>query len=101
MYLGLKDSLEPDMSRMLSPEQAAGPTGRIPAAPVAEKAITQEHQNALAGIIECAACETPMLNAAGGFACPGNAANTEQPCCTVTVNAERLLKAVMTRLVAA
>ena len=83
VYLALKDSFDPDISRMLSPEQAAGMvklarryselTGRIPAASVPETAFTQAHQNVLAGIIECSDCEIPMPNADGEFVYPGNA----------------------------
>ena len=113
MYLALKDSFEPDMNRMLSPEQAvamakharryAELTGRIPTAPVPETAITKAHRNALAGIVKWAACGAPMTHTGCNFVfvCPSSTDGTEQPCSTTNVDADKLVRAVMARLVSA
>ena len=59
----------------------------------------QENRHTLAGIVKCAACGATMVNVGGEYVCPRNVTRMQEPCSTMTINVDRLLRLVMTRLV--
>ena len=59
----------------------------------------QENRHVLAGMVNCVACRAVMVNMGGEYICPRNITRMQEPCSTMSINAERLLRAVMTRLV--
>ena len=64
------------------------------------RTTAQENRHILAGIVKCDACGAVMVNVGGEYVCPRNVTKMQEPCSTMSINAERLLRAVMTRLVA-
>ena len=63
------------------------------------RTIAQENRHILAGMVRCDACRAVMVNVGGEYVCPRNITKMQEPCSTMGINAERLLRAVMTRLV--
>ena len=63
------------------------------------RTIAQENRHILAGMVRCGGCSALMFNVGGEYTCPKNITKVQEPCSTMSINAERLLRAVMTRLV--
>ena len=63
------------------------------------RTTAQENRHILAGIVNCNACGAVMINVGGKYVCPKSIGKMQEPCSTRSMNAERLLRAVMTRLV--
>jgi hypothetical protein len=61
---------------------------------------TQEKAPDLNGMVNCAHCGSAMNRVADNYSCPNSAAGTGQRCSTPPVNADRLLRRVMSKLVA-
>ena len=60
---------------------------------------TQEKAPDLNGKVSCAHCGSAMNRVADNYSCPNSAAGTGQGCSTPPVNADRLLRQVMSKLV--
>ena len=108
VYLALKDSFEPDPSRMLTQEQADSIAKRaqrraeirrslLPSE--RDTAITQAHQKALDGLVKCAGCNASMNHTDGHLVCTGNGDRTGQPCPAENVDADMLIRSVMAGLI--
>ena len=63
------------------------------------RTTAQENRHILAGIVKCGVCRAVMVNVGGEYICPRNITKMQEPCAILSINAERLLRAVMTRLV--
>ena len=63
------------------------------------RTTAQENRHVLAGIVKCVGCDSVMVNAGGEYICPKNITKMQEPCSTMSINAERLLRAIMARLV--
>jgi hypothetical protein len=63
------------------------------------RTTAQENRHMLAGIVKCTACGAVMVNLGGEYICPRNITKMQEPCSTMSINSERLLRALMTRLV--
>ena len=63
------------------------------------RTTAQENRHTLAGIVKCAACGATMVNVGGEYTCPRAVTRMQEPCSTMAINVERILRAVIARLV--